>query len=49
MGLFKADLYRFFILGFVFGALLVGMGTDGFGSGVWSFGLVPVAVAAPAR
>lgn len=49
MGLFKADFYRFFTLGFAVGALLVvaNVGLEGFGSNL-ADGVVPVARAATA-
>ncbi|MFA7603219.1 MAG: hypothetical protein WCY29_09455 [Novosphingobium sp.] len=49
MGLFKADFYRFFAIGFGAGALLV-LVTIGIGGGDdLAHGVVPAAVAAPAR
>jgi len=49
MGLFKADLYRFFTIGFAIGALMVVVSTDGFSAGKLVDGVVPAAEAAPAR
>ncbi|TCM37638.1 MULTISPECIES: hypothetical protein [Novosphingobium] len=49
MGLFKADFYRFFALGFAGGALLV-LGVMGIGGHSLTSGIVPPAeAAAPAR
>jgi hypothetical protein len=48
MGLFKADFYRFFAIGFAGGALIV-LGTVGIGgANEIAHGVVPSAVAAPA-
>ncbi|MBW8753436.1 MAG: hypothetical protein JF595_04690 [Sphingomonadales bacterium] len=49
MGLFKADFYRFFAIGFGAGALLVAATIGIGGSGDLPGGVVPSAVAAPAR
>jgi hypothetical protein len=49
MGLFKADLYRFFTLGFAAGALLVVGVMHGPAASDLVAGLVPAAEAAPAR
>jgi hypothetical protein len=49
MGLFKADFYRFFAIGFVAGALLVGATVGIGGAGKVASGVVPSAVAAPAQ
>lgn len=49
MGLFKADFYRFFALGFAGGALLV-LGAMGLGNqSPLADDIVPAAQAAPAR
>ncbi len=49
MGMFKADFYRFFAIGFAAGALLV-VGTIGIGGmGKLADSVVPSAVAAPAQ
>lgn len=49
MGLFKADFYRFFALGFAGGALLV-FGAMNLGSGnPFADNIIPPAEAAPAR
>jgi hypothetical protein len=49
MGLFRADFYRFFAIGFGAGALLV-LGTIGIsGTDELASGVVPSAVAAPAQ
>lgn len=49
MGVFKADFYRFFAIGFAAGALLV-LGTIGIGGASnIANGVVPSAVAAPAQ
>lgn len=49
MGVFKADFYRFFAIGFAAGALLV-LGTIGIsGASDIASGVVPSAVAAPAQ
>ncbi|GGB88937.1 hypothetical protein GCM10011494_04050 [Novosphingobium endophyticum] len=49
MGLFKADFYRFFALGFAGGALLI-LGTMGLDhGGSLSDNIVPPAEAAPTR
>ncbi len=49
MGLFKADFYRFFAIGFAAGAVLVFSTLDGTVSNQIANGVVPVAEAAPAR
>jgi hypothetical protein len=49
MGPFKADLYRFFAIGFAVGALLVGATVGISGMGSVANGVVPSAVAAPAQ
>jgi hypothetical protein len=49
MGLFKADFYRFFAIGFVAGALLVGATVGISGAAKVASGVVPSAVAAPAQ
>lgn len=50
MGLFKADFYRFFAIGFGAGALLVLVTiVIGGGGDDLAHGVVPAAVAAPAR
>lgn len=49
MGLFKADFYRFFALGFAGGALLVFGAMDFEDHHSLSDNIVPPAVAAPAR
>lgn len=49
MGLFKADFYRFFAIGFAAGALLVAVTMhDGVGSEIAN-GVVPAAEAQPAE
>jgi hypothetical protein len=49
MGLFKADFFRFFALGFAAGAVLVFTALDSQVGSNLAHGVVPVAEAAPAR
>jgi len=49
MGLFKADFYRFFTIGFAVGALLVGVSMDGNVGSQIANGVVPSAEAQAAR
>jgi len=49
MGLFKADFYRFFSIGFAVGSLLVVATMDGSVGNSLADGMVPVAEAQPAQ
>lgn len=49
MGLFKADFFRFFAVGFAVGAVLVFTTLDSHVASDLANGVVPVAEAAPAR
>ncbi len=49
MGLFKADFYRFFTIGFAVGALLIGMTMEGDVGSQIASGMVPSAEAQAAQ
>lgn len=49
MGLFKADFYRFFAIGFAAGALIVAATMENPVTSGIAHGVVPVAEAAPAQ